>query len=32
MFAQVLNAFEYHVVTGELVGPEGAPESYHVGP
>ncbi len=32
MFAKVLNGFEYHLVTGELIGPEGAPESYRAGP
>jgi len=32
MFAKVLNGFEYHVQTGELIGPEGAPESDRTGP
>jgi hypothetical protein len=32
MFAKVLNGFEYHLETGELVGPEGAPESDRTGP
>ena len=32
MFAKVLNGFEHHLETGELVGPEGAPESDRAGP
>jgi len=32
MFARVLNGFEYHLETGKLVGPQGAPESDRSGP
>ena len=28
MFVKVLNGLEYHLETGEPVGPEGAPESH----